>query len=615
MYPGTIIEFDDQSQIVDLPIATVQRKPLFCSLFTSQKGDEDWGLYEGKDFFNMYGKQISFEQHGQPLLQTALAINAGAQVLCKRLVADDATLANIGIIASVSQTEVQAKNAYGELLYLDEAGEETIEHTDTPKMVSAAKITYSAATAENVKTPNQAYDAIKMQMKDVQNSYLLWVITDNGRGVSQKRIRILPQYRLSRGTNFLLYSLSIMENGTESESFYFNPLSIINNNVNISLQAKTATSSKQVKCVEDQSSIEAFIKKVAEFSDMTEDTVKSIDMIFGYSKKGEDLQNIIVDENGLTLNNSFGQAMTSGTNGSFGDRPIADECREEYIKQAKEALDGTYDTVIFNLDQYKIDAFIDANYPDEIKKAIETLVAFREDCMFFRDIGLGNNTLDDILFAAYDALDSKFVSVYCPTYDVIDPYSKKQITVTVGYSLAKLLTDQFNNGRNLPIAGIKFNMIIKDAIYGTLNFAPTVCPDPIGNQKTVLEEARINFASYIDGDLVIETLYTNQSAYTQFSFANNVLGIQEVVKAIRTRCPAIRYTFIDGKDLEKYKAEIEEVIAPFRSNFKALQFEYVADSAMELNKIFYGVLKVVFRDFIQTEWFKVIALNQLEGVE
>ena len=234
--------------------------------------------------------------------------------------------------------------------------------------------------------------------------------------------------------------------------------------------------------------------------------------------------------------------------------------------------------------------------------------------MFFRDIGLGNNTLDDILFAAYDALDSKFVSVYCPTYDVIDPYSKKQITVTIGYSLAKLLTDQFNNGRNLPIAGIKFNMIIKDAIYGTLNFAPTVCPDPIGNQKTVLEEARINFASYIDGDLVIETLYTNQSAYTQFSFANNVLGIQEVVKAIRTRCPAIRYTFIDGKDLEKYKAEIEEVIAPFRSNFKALQFEYVADAAMELNKIFYGVLKVVFRDFIQTEWFKVIALNSIEGV-
>lgn len=614
MYPGTIIEFDDQSQIVELPIANVQRKPLFCALFTSQKGDEDWGLYEGKDFFNMFGKQISFEQHGQPLLQTALAINAGAQVLCKRLVADDANLANIGIIASVSQTEVQAKNAYGELLYLDEAGEETIEQTDTPKMVSAAKITYSAATAENVKTPEQAYNAIRMQMGSVENSYLLWVITDNGRGVSQKRIRILPNYRLSRGTNFLLYSLSIMENGSESESFYFNPLSIINNNVNISMQAKTATSSKQVKCVEDQSAIEAFIAKIAEFSDMTVDTVKSIDMIFGFSKKGEQLQNIIIDDNGLTLNNSFGQAMPSGTNGAFGDRPIAEECKEEYIKQAKEALDGTYDTVIFNLDQYKIDAFIDANYPDEIKKAIETLVAFREDCMFFRDIGLGNNTLDDILFAAYDALDSKFVSVYCPTYDVIDPYSKKQITVTIGYSLAKLLTDQFNNGRNLPIAGIKFNMIIKDAIYGTLNFAPTVCPDPIGNQKTVLEEARINFASYIDGDLVIETLYTNQSAYTQFSFANNVLGIQEVVKAIRTRCPAIRYTFIDGKDLEKYKAEIEEVIAPFRSNFKALQFEYVADAAMELNKIFYGVLKVVFRDFIQTEWFKVIALNSIEGV-
>ena len=53
-------------------------------------------------------------------------------------------------------------------------------------------------------------------------------------------------------------------------------------------------------------------------------------------------------------------------------------------------------------------------------------------------------------------------------------------------------------------------MIIPDAIKGTLNFAPVVCPEPKGNQKEYMEDIRVNYATYIGEDLVVETEYTSQ---------------------------------------------------------------------------------------------------------
>ena len=176
------------------------------------------------------------------------------------------------------------------------------------------------------------------------------------------------------------------------------------------------------------------------------------------------------------------------------------------------------------------------------------------------------------------------------------------------------MVSHLNAGRILPVCGIKYGMVIDDAIKGTLNFAPVVCPEPTGNQKEVMEEMRVNYATYIGEDLVIETEYTSQEEYTQWSFLNNILGTQEVVRAIRNRCPVIRYTFADGEDLERYKADIEDVIANFKSNFKTIEFKYVADPVYINNKIFYAAINVCHRDFFQTEWFKVTAIGVAETI-
>ena len=609
MYPGVIVEYDDQSSVGVLPVSEVRNKPLFAALFTSDKGTEEWTRVTGEDFFKMYGKTISFSRHGQPLLQAAMSINAGGELLCKRLVASDSTLANLGIVATLGETEVQAKDENGNLLFQDGDGNQTVEETDTPVMTTGTSITYSLMTADSATTPEEVKEALNAKITDGQ--YLLYIICDNGRGVSKKRIKITPNYRLSKSLEYTMYTLSVLEGNESIESMTFsvNPNLVVSGQ-NISLYSMINANSTQLVCIDDSTGMEKYVAALAEVTGLTEEDIYAADPLFGCTKKGIALDGISVSETGVDLQYNYGQQLQSGSNGAFGTHPI--ENTTEFTTQAVEALDGTFDPAIFNVDQYRLNAIVDANYPEGVKRAIEALATFREDFMYFRDQSLGVNTIDLIAEKCNSEAKNMFCASYPQSYDIIDPYSKKQITVTIGYDLAQLLVSHCDNGSNLPTAGMKHNMIIKSAIYGTLSFAPTICPDPIGNQKEILDDMRVNYASYIDNQLVIEALYTSQEKHTQWSYVNNVMGIQDVVKAIRIRCPIIRYTFIDGDDLEQYKADVEEVIAPFRSNFKTLELQYVEDATYSANKIFYAVLKVVYRDFIQTEWFKVTALSSVE---
>lgn len=611
MYPGVIVEYNDQSEYNNLAISEVRNKPLFAALFTSDKGTEDWTRITGKDFFTMYGKTINFNRHGQPLLQAAVSINAGAELLCKRLVASDATLANLAIIATIGSEEVQATNSDGNLLFTDADGNQTVEETDTPVMTSVPKVTYSLKTVEKATTMDEIESALAADDTLGENSYILYVITDNGRGQSKKRIKFTANYKLSKSQSYTLYTMHVME-GTEvieSMTFSINPNLVVNNK-NISLYSMINSNSTQLKCLDDASGMEKFIAALAEATGMDESLLYQYDILFGCTNKGVAIPGLIVDNSETDLSYSNGQMLKSGDNGKFGTHPI--EVEDEFIARAIEALDGSYNPDIFNVDQYRLTAIVDANYPEDVKRQIEALATFREDFMYFRDQGLGKNALDLIKEQCDREAHNMFCATYPQSYDIIDPYSKKQITVTIGYSLAQLLVKHCDNGPILPTAGMKHNMVIHDAIYGTLSFSPVVCPDPIGDQKEAMNDMNVNYASYIDNQLVIETLYTSQEKASQWSYINNVMGIQEVIKAIRIRCPIIRYTFIDGDDLEKYKADIEEVIAPYRSNFKSLEVEYKEDATYSANKIFYAGLNVTYKDFIQTEWFKVTALQAVE---
>ena len=640
MIPGTFFEWDDQSAISVPEINTARVMPLFATVITSDKGEEGWTLLSGQDWFDMYAVNnvVDFSRHGQPLLQAAMAINAGAQLLTKRVVADDACLANLAVIAQPITTEEQKQDAEGNPLYTDAStGEETTTAAgNEPIMVSKTKVTYTLKSASGCTTEKEVIEAIEQAVATDNESagdnpfYPLWVFFDNGRGASKKRFRITPNYTLSKNyENYFLYDFDVIESSTYFDTLHFTlSPDAINSGVNTSLQYVINTNSSQLRCFQFDDQILQFmdVMSAAVLTEAPDGTIAPAqDLLFGANKKGAAYGNIAVDtEGGVNLQINSGNLILNGTNGAFGDAPInagelygimLAKAFAGYVKKGDDSgnyeiltyKNGCYDPIIYNVDRYKIDAILDANYPAVVKRAIEQLVTYREDCFYFRDMGTNCNTLDLITAADYENLHNKFCGTYCTYYDVIDPYSRKQITVTMMYSMAQLIVQQFNNGRSLPMAGIKYGFTITDAIEGTVAFTPTVCPGL--NQKEELLDLRINYATYIEDSLVIESLYTSQEKYTQLSFINNILAVQEVMRAIRRRCPAIRYSFIDGDDLEKYRADVQEVVEPYSSNFRTLTLTYMQDPYYTENKIFYATLAVQFRDFVQTEYFKIVALG------
>ena len=175
------------------------------------------------------------------------------------------------------------------------------------------------------------------------------------------------------------------------------------------------------------------------------------------------------------------------------------------------------------------------------------------------------------------------------------------------YNLVPNLIQHVANGVGRPFAGIANGVKFSNIIEGTVNFLPVIIPG--NDQKQKLVDNNINYISYYDGVPVMETMYTNDDEYTQLSFLHNVMAVQEIIKLIRTNCPRTRYTFLDGDDLESYIEDAKAIIKQFSTNFKSIDMVYMADEKYEQNNIFYATIKVQFKNFVQEEYFKVIATN------
>nr|DAL38431.1 MAG TPA_asm: tail sheath protein [Caudoviricetes sp.] len=649
--PAVSIIWDDQSAInkVNTVVEDTVDRPIIMVASSADKGPEEWKTkIMGQTFYDYYGQVPSFSKHGQPLIQAANAIDAGAYVTFKRVVADDATLANIGIVAELKYTSVGYTDPTTGMFvweYKDPSGvvkrqfsntdPSTSSKTYTQVFTNQVNVAFKAVTynlggtsvGANSNKPsdfaNQLFNtyAHKGTVGSNDQTYPLFMITDNGRGESKKRFRISRDTTTSRPVNYVRYFIEVMENDKTLETFAFtlNP-DIIEQDRNVNIQNVIRSRSHQIRCVFFEDEFNAFCENVASLlnvttsvdtdtlitTGVTADEFKRQDPIFGTDFYGNTYTYLKCDY--AILNNVFGIQLANGTNGSFGDAPIK---AAGYSAQLVQAFDGTFDDSIYDLDNNRIDAIFDANYPNPVKRAIEDLVTFREDCMYFRDMGLGLASIGNIRVNDKFNLKNRFCATYVNSYDIYDPYTRKQISVTVMYDLVRLFVKHFINGRTRPFCGDKYgvDIPIDNMVPGTLNFSPKRTPSL--DQKQELDDMRINYLSFYDGNiLAMNSEYTSQSEYTQLSWINNVLAVQQVIKAIRVLCPKIRYSFLDGEDLQNYKKDVQNLIVDkYSSLFKSFSIEYVEDGTYDSNKIIYACLYAKFRNFVQTEIFKIIALQ------
>ena len=613
MYAGTKVNWHEVLMAETNRSAIDDSLPLFLCAFSADKGSEEITDLTYSEFKKMYGDTANFFKYGQPLLQAHQILAAGGRVLGKRIVAEDATLANLIITAEVTSQEVNKTNADGQQLYIGSDGQETTEVTDTLATTVYATVKYDSVTYE-VKT--MAELEAKAASLKTESVFPLFIISDNGRGVSVKKVRITPDYDTSKKLTYMLYKIAEIEgvSAVETQRFSMYPEAVNTiNGVRRNMVLDKHTMS-QLNAEMYTEGCSAFVEKLAEITGYSVDDLYTFDILFGKTVKQKELGLIKIDETGLDITSEYGMELKSGSNGKFGDAPFAGTvASQEWADQAIAFFDGTFSDEIFDLDQHKIDFCVDANYPDNVKAAIVKLADFREDFFYFRDLGLNITSITDV----YDKVTdlnwtlTPFAGDYMSTYDIIDPFSHKQINVTMTYGLAPLLVNHYTTNVAAPIAGEFNNFVISDYVPGTLNIIPRVTPTV--DQKEILDDLKVNFVNLTsDKLLAVQSTYTSQDHNGPLSYSSNVIVTQMVIKSIRRYCPKIRFMLMDANatDFGKYKTLVEDnVISRFAQYFKSIELIYTRDDEQIASKIFTASLYCYYRDFPQGEVFDVFAIE------
>ena len=615
MYPGTKFNWYDNSQFSTTTATTVANNaPLFLTAFSADKGTEEMIRISGEDFYQMYGNSLSFANHGQVLIQAGKIIDAGAELLCKRIVPAAATLSNVILTMQLTVTSTQKTDDDGNPIYIDSStGEETTDATgplgpNNPVMLTNCALKWIANTVQNCKTFAEVKDAADDLYQPFDSAtgigvYPIYVITDIGRNKDVKAVRITPDYATSKSLGIMIYQMADIE-GTkvcENVTFTANPKVIINEKsygVNDYLMGQF-----HVSAVDGM--LEEYVDDLADALGMDAATLINYDVLFGAAINGASLENVTLDASGVDLSTDYGVKLASGSAGV----EAADFLNsEEYIASMCGFYLGEDTDAIFDVDIHKIRAVCDANLPKEVKEAIVTLANFRQDFFFFRDLGVGLTTYNAIMQAAAGLTKTKFAGDYMTSYQVLDPITKKRIDVTMMYDFVTPLTNHFLSGAEVPLAGETNNFVLQSAIQGTLNYTPVNTLRV--NQKDLLDDARINYATYYEygGSLVVESLYTSQDMTSQLSYINNVLAIQEVMRALRSSCPKNRFKFQTGNDFTDYQDACTEVLSAYKSWFAKLEFVYTQDDLRATQKIFYASINFAFNNWVQSEIFDLYAL-------
>lgn len=622
MYPGTIINLIDQSGMQEEQPRLPDFKPLILTFSSFNRGPEELTLVKGDDFFKLYGNKMDFARNGQPALQAANVIRSGGSLLVKRLVADDSALGNLVLsLVLTSAITVEAATEESEESKVIPLSDITGKEEDAETMVvitnSTGTVKWIASSVANTKSIDEVvasateiYEKGEVTTEDnatytQTTTYPMFVFTDNGRGESSKAIKLSPDYYSSSGMDMFFYDIDIYEGTTvlDKREMTADP-NYVFDKIRYGLSEDTSI---QINASNVPGMYEQLVASLAALLGEDEDIVKSMDLIFFTKNDESAIPNIVVDPESIDLNAPYGVEFSNGSDGAFAEAAFG---TEEYIAKALEAIEGEYDSAIFDVDEYKISAVFDANYPVAIKDAIAQLANFRKDFHFFRDYGLEVNSYNQIM-REHSEINKKYktcyMSEYFTTYQIYDPETLIRERVTMMYDFASAAMGIFGSGAFRPYAGIVNGMILESAIKGTINFIPRTMPAV--DQKKLIDDARINYAIFNNEQCVVQTLYTSQEKKTELSYINNITAVQEVIRAIRTECPKWRYTFTTNSDFSLYAKNVANVLDPFQQYFSYLSFEYQQNRAKARQKIFYGVIEVRFGDWAQTEEFDVYALG------
>ena len=303
-------------------------------------------------------------------------------------------------------------------------------------------------------------------------------------------------------------------------------------------------------------------------------------MQFGTSLSEIPYLHIDTDTTGhVAVRGASGVALLNGSDGAFDesnpDRQAALDAA--YLK----AYSGEIDRNVRSKKMFPTDLILDANFPNETKIAIASLVEERKDCVGILDLGTNFNTYAGLMenladIEPYVAYRSEAVDGYWGK--IQDPVSFKIVPVTSTYALAMMYPVHFqqNGGKHVPLAGSSY-AVMRGFISGSMY--PVYDDDLDSDILDSLTESKVNFLKVNSVRQVVRGAQTTrQDADTNLSELSNVFVLNDIRRDAVQMCEQYEYNFSEASDLQRFNkaagiladkyqdAQVSSITAEFSMN-------------------------------------------------
>ena len=589
-YIKTVI-YDNSAPKVEVP--EVDDGIRFLSVIQSAKGQDGVFLKftNTEDFVEEYGVP-NYKLHGQPYYNAYAALRSRfANVYCMRVMPDDALIANLIVIAKYKIDDTDP---------------------DNPQMlIKHEMVTFPGLSKkEDFEYIVDEYD-IDGEDEDGFVSLPLMGFYALGKGTYGNALRIRMSNIYSKRSNiaYKTYRLEVMEldgalNIKESfqASLYDDAVSNNQSFFYEDVVNDADSGSHKINMYVNPLAVEKLYNDYkANIDPSTNLPIGYFDILFGVNNDQTaipGLKIVTTDENFIAIDRPEGVALENGTDGSLAvdDASTAGELsRQDVVDQMYlDAFSGKTNAAIGSKRRMPVRFILDANYSNEVKRALVALALKRYDAFLHLDCGLLSTTTE-VKYWGEEMLDvdDRIISKNVQCWETRDPFSGKRIPVTHTYLLASLLPNHiYNIGDHQPMVGEKYAQLT-GAIKNSLK--PIIDGDDL-DVKDELYNLRLNYIEAIDEQVFIRsTQQTSQSDETDCSEENNVYMLLNMKRIVERKMQSMIYDFSEASDRLRFADECDEALRYYKQKVRGFEIKFSMSTYEEERSILHCYLDVVFR--------------------
>lgn len=606
-HPHDEFRLNDNTTLVES--SSQNMDPILFQPFFSSKGVDN-KIVDLKSYSKAYSEygEPDINIFGQAYYQVLNWLENGGAVKGIRLTAKNATYANNLLILDIKVVEIQKTNASGEPLFADASGKETtISSGNTPIMVKKANVKHRLETFTNIAYKKEDIKTLMRSKftEDEDGLHLpLICAVCKGKGTYGKmyRYRLTPATQRDKETTYRNYNFEVYknENGLEKDA---------NCPINVSSYPSARNIARQSEYIEDvigrqdfpinvyglDEAFRAAFAKLYEVVVQEDPEVKeeAIDIFTFYNKSMNRYKYVEIDNDSIDVTALEGHGLESGSDGDFA---VTNPNRwDAMYDRLSDLFKGTIDPSIKDVREHQFKLTLDANFPLEIKKQMESWRNLRDDAPLVLDSSLMYSVANLKAFLKDELrVDNFGTFVNTQNFDTYDKYTGKNITVTTNYLWSILLPRHLQSrGSHVPFAGIDIPLN-EYIIEGSLR--PSISED---EDKTEIYNLRGNYIEKESNKYIFATNVTAQSVDSELSYTNNVFVLYEIKADLKSLSAIFRFKFSDSdndfKTLNKLAASKVEKYQDAKC--KKIVVSVEADPKDPKGKTVKTICKVGFKNF------------------